>query len=424
MTQASATHSVATAAKPLDSGCRVPYAVFTEPAFYAREQEKIFRGAHWSFVALEAEIPKPGDYKTTFVGDTPVIVTRAPDGKVHTVVNRCAHRGAVLARDLRGNRQTLECVYHQWCFSLDGALVGLPFRRGIKGQGGMPADFDMRQHDLQRLRVELLHGLVFATFSPETPPLAEYLGPMVIESIARIFRKPVRPLGDLRQYVHGNWKLYAENIRDPYHASLLHLFHTTFGTYRSSQQGGVKLDAQHRHSMLHARSGSNDAQRDQEVYKDMRTFNAQFRLQDPSVLAGRPEFDDGITLVILSVFPNLVVQQIANTLAVRQIVPYAPDAFELVWTEFGYADDDAEMTRIRLKQSNLIGPAGLISMEDGEAVEIVQRAVVRDQDKTSFIAMGGAEAREADHLVTESSIIGFWEYYAKVVGFDHPKTAC
>jgi len=137
MTQASATHSVATAAKPLDSGCRVPYAVFTEPAFYAREQEKIFRGAHWSFVALEAEIPKPGDYKTTFVGDTPVIVTRAPDGKVHTVVNRCAHRGAVLARDLRGNRQTLECVYHQWCFSLDGALVGLPFRRGIKGQGGM-----------------------------------------------------------------------------------------------------------------------------------------------------------------------------------------------------------------------------------------------------------------------------------------------
>jgi anthranilate 1,2-dioxygenase large subunit len=212
--------------------------------------------------------------------------------------------------------------------------------------------------------------------------------------------------------------LYAENTRDPYHASLLHLFHTTFGTYRSSQKGGVKLDAEHRHSMLHASSDTNDAQKDQEIYKDMRSFNSQFKLQDPSVLAGRREFDDGVTLVILSVFPNLTVQQIANTLAVRQSVPYAPDAFELVWTSFGYADDDAEMQTIRLKQGNLIGPAGLISMEDGEAVEIVQRAVVRDQDKTSFIAMGGSRGGDADHLVTESSIIGFWEYYQRTVGFD------
>jgi anthranilate 1,2-dioxygenase large subunit len=282
----------------------------------------------------------------------------------------------------------------------------------------MPADFDLSCHGLQRLRVECLHGLVFATFDAVMPPLTEYLGPMVVESLARIFRRPVRVLGDLRQYVHGNWKLYAENVRDPYHASLLHLFHTTFGTYRSSQKGGVKLDAEHRHSMLHASSDSNDAQNDREIYKDLRSFDAQFRLEDPSLLAGRREFDDGVTLVILSVFPNLVVQQIANTLAVRQIVPYGTDAFELVWTSFGYADDDDEMTRIRLKQGNLIGPAGLISMEDGEAVEIVQRAVRCDPDQTSFIAMGGTKAGDSDHLVSESSIIGFWDYYARVVGFD------
>lgn len=400
-----------------DSGCRIPYGVFTQREFYELEQERIFRGEHWSFVALEAEIPNAGDYKTTHIGETPVIVTRAADGGVNVVVNRCAHRGALVCRDLRGNRATLECVYHQWSYGLNGSLLSVPFRRGIKGQGGMPQDFDLKQHGLQRLRVEVMHGLVFASFSPSVAGLAEYLGPMVVESIARIFCRPVRPIGDLRQYVHGNWKLYAENTRDPYHASLLHLFHTTFGLYRSSQQGGVKLDARRRHSMLHARANSNDASRDQEVYKDMRSFDAQFKLRDPSILAGRPEFADGITLVILSIFPNLVVQQIANTLAVRQIVTYGPGAFELVWTQFGYADDDEEMARIRLKQSNLIGPAGLISMEDGEAVELVQQGVVRDAQQTSFIAMGGAEAREADHLVTEASIIGFWDYYRSVVGF-------
>jgi anthranilate 1,2-dioxygenase large subunit len=99
------------------------------------------------------------------------------------------------------------------------------------------------------------------------------------------------------------------------------------------------------------------------------------------------------------------VQQIANTLAVRQIIPRGVGRFELVWTQFGYADDDSEMQAIRNKQGNLIGPAGLISMEDGEAVEIVHRSIIRDQ------------AKDAEHLVTEGSIIGFWEYYREVMGW-------
>lgn len=86
------------------TGRRVPYRVFTDPEYHAREQEKIFQGENWSFVALEAEIPEAGDFKSTFIGETPVIVTRAADGAVHVVVNRCAHRGALVCRELRGNR--------------------------------------------------------------------------------------------------------------------------------------------------------------------------------------------------------------------------------------------------------------------------------------------------------------------------------
>ena len=78
--------------------------------------------------------------------------------------------------------------------------------------------------------------------------------------------------------------------------------------------------------------------------------------------------------------------------------------------------DDDEMRAIRIKQGNLIGPAGFISMEDGEAVEIVQKAVVRDQDKTSYIAMGGGVAEDAEHLVTESAIVGFWDHYRALMG--------
>jgi anthranilate 1,2-dioxygenase large subunit len=398
--------------------CRVPYRVFTDPRYYQREQDKIFKGDAWSFVGLEAEVPKPGDFKSTFVGETPVIVTRDADGSIHVVVNRCAHRGALVCREMRGNRPNLECVYHQWSYDLKGNLIGVPFRRGLKGQGGMPGDFDMAKHGLQKLRTETISGLIFATFSAGVESCRDFLGPIVVGQIERIMCKPIKVLGDQRQHIHGNWKLYAENVRDPYHASLLHLFHNTFGLYRSTQTGKSVMDARKRHSLLYSIAASNNDAEDKQVYGDARTFDTEFKLQDMSLLKGRQEFGDGITLVILAVFPNLVLQQIQNTLAVRQTVTYGPDEFELVWTHFGYEDDDAEMQAIRLKQANLIGPAGLVSMEDGEAVEIVQGAIVGEDKASSYIAMGGGVALDADHLVTEGAIIGFWDNYREMVGFE------
>ena len=407
---------VATRWPSVDAGCVVPYEAFTDSAYYDQEQENIFRGQTWSFVGLEAELPNSGDFKSTFIGESPVIVTRDKAGTINVMQNRCAHRGALVCREPRGNVTRLQCVYHQWNYDLQGRLLGVPFRDGIDGKGGMPAGFDMAEHGLTRLRVETMGGLIFASFSQAVEPLREYLGPMVVASIERIFNRPIQLLGDQRQYMHGNWKLYAENTRDPYHASLLHLFHNTFGLYRSSQTGATLMDAQHRHSMLYTKGATTDTESADDLYKDVRSYDANFSLADPSLLAGRPEFDDGITLVILAIFPNLVVQQIANTLAVRQTVTDSVGGFELVWTHFGYADDDEDMRRIRIKQSNLIGPAGLISMEDGEAVEIVQKAIARDHDKVSYIAMGGGRAEDSEHLVTESAIIGFWDYYKSLLG--------
>ncbi|MGE3849509.1 MAG: aromatic ring-hydroxylating dioxygenase subunit alpha [Gammaproteobacteria bacterium] len=398
------------------SGCAVPYAVFTDDQVFAREQARIFRGPHWSFVGLAAEVPESGDFKATYVGAVPVILLRDRDGELVVLENRCAHRGALVCRELRGRHSRLACVYHQWTYDLHGRLLGVPFRGGIEGRGGMPADFDPAAHNLNRLRVACLHGLVFASFDASAAPLEDYLGEMVVASITRLCARPLKLLGDQRQFMRGNWKLYAENTRDPYHASLLHLFHTTFGLYRSSQQGATLMDPRHRHTMLYTKAATSSAAVDAKVYQDVRSYDTGFKLADPSLLAGRKEFDDGITLVILSVFPNLVLQQIANTLAVRQLCPRDAASFELVWTQFGYADDDADMDAIRLKQANLIGPAGFVSMEDGEAVEIVQRAVAEAGDAHSYVAMGGGRAEDAAHLVTESAIIGFWEAWREAMG--------
>ena len=123
---------------PAEGVTRVPYRVFVDPAIYQREQERIFRGPVWSYVALAAELPKPGDFKATFVGDTPIVVSRDKDGSLHAFVNRCAHRGALVCREARGNRASHVCVYHQWSYDLRGRLIGVPFRKGIEGKGGYP----------------------------------------------------------------------------------------------------------------------------------------------------------------------------------------------------------------------------------------------------------------------------------------------
>jgi anthranilate 1,2-dioxygenase large subunit len=161
---------------PNTDGSRVPFDVYRSQEIYDREQERIFRGPTWSLLALEAEIPNPGDFKSTFVGDTPVVVARTEDNELAAWVNRCAHRGAMVCRAAHGNAMSHTCVYHQWTYSTRGTLQGVPFRRGQKEMVGMPADFDPKAHSLRSLRVEGYRGLVFATFSDAAAPVCDYIG--------------------------------------------------------------------------------------------------------------------------------------------------------------------------------------------------------------------------------------------------------
>src|SRR3974377_413228 len=131
-----------------------PYRAYTDPDLYALEQERIFRGTTWSFLALECEIPNPGDYKTTYVGDAPVIVARGEDGAVNAMANRCAHKGSLVCYKRRGNVREFMCVYHNWTYDLAGNLMGVAFKRGVGGKGGLAADFREERHGLERLGVE------------------------------------------------------------------------------------------------------------------------------------------------------------------------------------------------------------------------------------------------------------------------------
>lgn len=175
---------------PAEGLAAVPDWLYTSQWIYDREMERIFHGRSWSFVALEAEIPKTGDFKRSYVGPTPVVVARDEAGDVHVFENRCAHRGVEFCRHSRGNTSEFVCPYHQWTYDLHGDLQGVPFRRGIKGEAnsGMPADFRNDQHNLRKLKVQCLHGVVFATFATDMEPVEQYLGEEVLKDFAVVFK--------------------------------------------------------------------------------------------------------------------------------------------------------------------------------------------------------------------------------------------
>jgi anthranilate 1,2-dioxygenase large subunit len=398
---------------------RVPYRLYHDAEVYEREQERIFRGPVWSFLALEAEVPNPGDFRATWVGDTPVIVNRDEKGALKAFVNRCAHRGALVRRELSGNAERHICLYHQWCYGLDGSLNAIPFRRGIKGKGGMNPDFDMAAHALNPLRVGTVNGVIFGTLADNAEPLEDYLGTPVIEQLQRLFDRPVRVLGYNRQRIRGNWKLYAENTRDNYHASLLHEFLVTFGLDRSTQVGGVRMDRRHRHSITWAEAGSDDDELVRQAYGGAGVRNDYLSLQQPDLVTFHPEHGDRLNIAITSVFPSSVFVQISNSLAIRQIRSRGIDQVEVFQTMFGYADDPPEMTSHRLRQANLVGPAGLVSMEDGEAIEVTHRASRPDPLCTTVIELGGGGViSDRDYRVHDVPLRGFWSYYAELLGIE------
>ena len=183
----------------------------------------------------------------------------------------------------------------------------------------MTSEFNKADHGLEQLRVENFHGVIFATFSDDVEPLEKYLGPVHTRHIARVMNRPVTILGYQRQTIYGNWKFYNENVRDQYHGTLLHEFQTTFAIVRVTQECGADLDRLRRHSLTWAKEGTDDDAAAHKLYQDANVREGQLRLKDDEFINYVPEYDDGVSISICSVFPNAVFQQIRNSLAARQI---------------------------------------------------------------------------------------------------------
>jgi anthranilate 1,2-dioxygenase large subunit len=400
---------------PSNALSEVPFRVYTDPEQYAHEQDTIFKGEAWSYLCLAGEIPNPGDWVTTTIGEVAVIVARDTDGAINAFVNRCAHRGNLLCLTNKGHGREITCIYHGWSYDLGGQLTGVAFEKGVKRQGGMAPEFHKEEHHLQRLRAEELCGLVFGTFSDTVDDLQTYFGPVVVGGVRRVLEgRPVHIIGRSTQILPNNWKLYFENVKDTYHASILHSFLTTFHINRLSMPGGINISEDGGSHFSYAKLDY--AAEDADYQAANLRSDSDLKLQDNSVVESVDEFGDQISVMILTAFPNMVLQQVRNTIAVRVIRPRGVDKTELEWVHLGFDSDDSSMQERRLRQGNLIGAAGYISMEDGCVGGFVQRALKDNDDDSGIVMMGGHEAESQNFRASEAAIRGFWKKYRALTG--------
>lgn len=415
------TESTVTAAAlrgwPKEDCSRVPNWIYSDPDNYQTELERIFYGPFWTFVGLECEVPNVGDWKLAVIGERSVIVTRDKNNQINVLLNSCAHRSAKVCNDKFGHSNELVCPYHQWTFELNGDLIGVPFRRGMKGKGGFPADFDPKNHPLQKLKVESVNGAIFASFDERALPMKDYLGPEFYKRMTRVFNgKKLKVLGYQRQKIKGNWKLYPENLRDAYHATLLHVFLISFGLFRIDQKGELLEDER---TLAHhiTSSRANDVS-DIEGTEQLKSLQADFQLNDMRIVSTAKEFDDDVTIQNLSMFPALTLQQQQNLLQCRNIIPRGPNEFEISWTYFGYEDDDEEMTLRRLRLANLTGAAGLISVDDTEVFEFSGAGMGSNPDRECVVELGGrgpGSPKEFGNMVSEGAIRSYYEFYRRIM---------
>jgi salicylate 5-hydroxylase large subunit len=185
------------------------------------------------------------------------------------------------------------------------------------------------------------------------------------------------------------------------------------------------MDEHGRHAVMISRrneGGANAA-----VTEGVTSFKANMALNDDRLLdvvpepwwkvpdPSQPGADITPTVTMITLFPSLIIQQQVNSLSTRHIVPRGEGEFDFVWTHFGFADDTPEMTRRRLRQANLFGPAGFVSADDGEVIEFSQQGFEQKPYHRTLAELGGREVEDTDHMVTETLIRGMYKYWRKVM---------
>src|SRR2546428_4804820 len=193
--------------------------IFVSDEIYRQELERIFARA-WLFIGHESQIPKPGDYLSSAMGEESVILCRDRAGRIRVFLNSCRHRGMKVCRYDEGNTVEFQCPYHGWSYGTDGALVGVPFAKDAYG-----AQLDRSRWGLIEVaQMKNYKGTIWATWDRSAPSFEGYLGgyKLYLDLLLDAWdgrEGGTEVIGGTHKWlIPCNWKFPAENFSgDRYH---------------------------------------------------------------------------------------------------------------------------------------------------------------------------------------------------------------